>query len=129
MLKYLIGALFLFQVSCASIDKIYSCKTECLNKKKELYKDTYCRIGMTHKLENRLGKWIRDYKKKNHTVIKYEIIGLFESKQDAQKLETKEVKAQSCEGHPGGDGPEKAKWFVYKLTIKNLSEAATIPKN
>ena len=36
MLKYLIGALFLFQVSCTSIDKIYSCKTECLNKKESI---------------------------------------------------------------------------------------------
>ena len=79
--------------------------------------DTYCRIGISHKPDERINHWINEYKRKQHTVIKCEIIGAYESKKKAQHAETKNIKTQGCEGSPGGRGPKKAKWFVYKLTI------------
>ena len=83
-----------------------------------LEKDTYCRIGMSYKPKDRLIYWMNKYQnREQHTVIECDIIGIYESKKEAQKTETREIKVQSCDGHPGGGGPERAKWFVYKLTI------------
>ncbi len=80
-----------------------------------LEKDTYCRIGMSHKPKDRLTYWMNKYEnKEQHTVIECEIIGIYESKKEAQRTETREIKIQSCDGHSGGSGPERAKWFVYK---------------
>ena len=90
---------------------------ELIDKSKFTNEDTYCRIGMSHKPDERINHWINKYKRDQHTVIKCEIIGAYETKKKAQHAETKNIKAQGCEGSPGGRGPEKAKWFVYKLTI------------
>ena len=92
-------------------------KSKFTDEQKFFKKDTYCRIGMSHRPVERINYWIKEYKRKQHTVIKCEIIDTYESKKEAQRAETKNIKAQGCEGNPGGRGPKKAKWSVYKLTI------------
>ena len=32
-----------------------------------------------------------------------------------KNIETREAKKQNCIAHPGGAGPEKANWYVYKF--------------
>ncbi len=78
-----------------------------------------CRIGMTTNPERRRKEWKRDYRKQGNNITSWSILNTYQSKTSAQKFETKEAKKQNCEANPGGKGPEKAIWYVYKLEYSN----------
>ena len=74
-----------------------------------------CRIGMTTNPNRRKKEWERKYRKQGNTIVSWNILNNYNSKTFAQEFETKEAKKQNCEAHPGGKGPEKAIWYIYKL--------------
>ena len=86
---------------------------------KDKNKTISCRIGMTTDLNRRKKEWEREYRKQGRNIISWNIITTYKSKSVAQEFETKEAKKQNCEANPGGKGPEKAIWYVYKLEYSN----------
>ena len=74
-----------------------------------------CRIGITTNLERRKKEWMNRYKKEGKAIKNWIVFSTHESKSSAQKVETREAKLQNCEAHPGGRGPEKEIWYVYKI--------------
>ena len=86
---------------------------------KEKNKTISCRIGMTMDPNRRKKELERKCKKQGQNIISWNIIKTYKSKSSAQEFETKEAKKQNCEAHPGGRGPEKATWYIYKLEYLN----------
>lgn len=71
-----------------------------------------CRIGMTTNLDQRKAYWESQYP----TLRDWQVLaGPFNSKNDAQKMETELAQKHRCDSHPGGDDPDYpgALWYVY----------------
>lgn len=68
-----------------------------------------CRVGMTTDLEGRKAHW----KSKYTTLSDWKILHKCSSKDEAQKKEKEEAGKRKCDYHTGGDGPERATWYVY----------------
>ena len=68
-----------------------------------------CRIGITTNPGARRRHWESQYP----TLRNWRIVSRHESKSEAQREENRLARLYGCEAHPGGDGPERAKWCVY----------------
>jgi len=68
-----------------------------------------CRIGMTTNLSEREAFWKSKYPK----MTNWQVLSVHETKSEAQKAENNLAKKHGCDSSPGGDGPERAKWYVY----------------
>ena len=68
-----------------------------------------CRVGMTTNLDNRLAYWERQV----HGMDNIQYWGPFDTKTEAQKVETNIAEQYYCVHHGGGSGPENADWYVY----------------
>ena len=71
-------------------------------------------------MEKRVKDWTRKYKKFNISLKSHKILKVFNTKKEAQSYETAQAKKQNCIAHPGGRGPQKAKWTVYRLNLKKI---------
>ena len=58
-------------------------------------------------------------KSKANNLVAWTIPSTHVSKAIAQEVETREAKRRNCISYPGGFGPEKAHWSVYKLEYSN----------
>ena len=71
-----------------------------------------CRIGITHDPETRKIYWESEHSTfKNWKLV----AGPFKTKSAAQIRENELLDKSTCEGHPGGSGPENAAWYVYRF--------------
>lgn len=70
-----------------------------------------CRIGITTDLKERKVRWKTD----EPTMDKWKVLETYDTKDEAQKAETRLAKKYKCVAHQGGRDPDdpKAKWYVY----------------
>lgn len=68
-----------------------------------------CRVGMTTNPESRKKYW----ESQVVGLSNWKILATARSKTKAQELEIQYAQKYGCNYHPGGDGPEKATWYVY----------------
>ena len=70
-----------------------------------------CRVGITTRPEERKEEW----RQKHPDLRNWEQYGPYSTKSEAQRIETELARKFGCEAHPGGQGAEYDKWFVYKF--------------
>ena len=70
-----------------------------------------CQIGITMDLERRKRQW----KNKRPRLRNWEKLSTHRTKSAAQAMERKLAKKYGCKYHPGGAGPERATWSVYRF--------------
>ena len=100
-MKYsILGLIGIFAAACISIDK-----------------RSFCRIGMSTQVEKRIKYWKNRCTKQGVKILSHKVLKVFDSKKEAQEYETHQAKEQKCIAHPGGSGPQKAKWTIYRLDM------------
>ena len=70
-----------------------------------------CRVGMT----TNPGERKRFWEGKHPNLYNWEILGRYSSKSAAQAAETSFANRHGCVSGAGGEGPENAKWCVYRF--------------
>lgn len=70
-----------------------------------------CQIGITMNLERRKRQW----KNKRPRLRNWRRLSTHRTKSAAQAMERKLAKKYGCNYHPGGAGPERATWYVYRF--------------
>ena len=68
-----------------------------------------CRVGITTDPVRRKQDWQRQYPRLRN----WRILSTHNSKSAAQQRESQEARNRGCTAHPGGEGPERATWYVY----------------
>ena len=68
-----------------------------------------CQVGMTTDPERRKEEW----KRRRPTLRNWQIFSTHPTKTEAQEAETREARARGVNSGEGGDGPERATWYVY----------------
>ena len=71
-----------------------------------------CQVGITTDPDRRRKEWEKEYPNLHH----WSIVSTHSSKSAAQKAEIDYAERNDCTAHPGGSGPEKAKWSVYRFS-------------
>ena len=72
-----------------------------------------CRVGMTTDPDGRKADWEAEIP----NTTDWEWFGPYDSREEAQVVETALAEDGGCESHPGGREPENNKeWWVYKFT-------------
>lgn len=71
-----------------------------------------CQIGISTDPARRKKEWQAE----RPTLRNWQIVSTHRTKSAAQKAESKLAASSRCNSHPGGAGPEKATWHVYRFT-------------
>ena len=70
-----------------------------------------CRIGITTNLSDRKRYWQSEHP----NLRNWKNLKTFQSKSAAQNFETRMAGETGCTSAPGGDGPERGTWYVYRF--------------